>query len=222
MTTRQFTQVALGAVLLVLLGGLALPALGGDREVSPADGPVAPAPAIPAGAEVLDGVGFDGEVDDLPALVRSAEDAGLAPEQIAALSDGRVTFAEYQALMSSGRDCAHRDGVDLVLLPPRQDPNTTVTRIELAIPADDARQPTIDRVVADCLTRHVTPAEGVYVRAHMPPRDELQARQDAEFERYYACLVGAGIQLPAFDQLTIDHLLAYLDSVPACRPPLQL
>lgn len=176
---------------------------------------------IPVGIEALSSASEDGSIADPSALQQAAEAAGLSKDQVSALEDGVVEFGEYEGLFSSGLECARSRGVAVAETGEYTDPFSHVTTLTYGVPSsgDTDEDRHFSSIVAACMTKHVTPAEALYVRQNEPPQEEIDANTERAFLEYYRCLLLEGTDLPEFESMTYDDLLAYTDIVPECKGP---
>lgn len=182
---------------------------------------VAEARGIPVGDEALEGVAFDGTVEDPSVLVASAREAGLADSQVTVFEDGVVTYAEYEALFQEGLACARARGVELRELGTSTHAWTGVTFLNYGIPVEEEGPPPpeVDAAVAGCMTKHVEPAERIYERQQSLPQEEVERRRRRAWGRYHACLVERGVDLPPWEEMEYQDLLPYLDIIHSCEAP---
>ena len=176
---------------------------------------------FPEGVAYLEGV--EGlQVVDAASLEGSARRAGLAPAHATALSDGTVTFAEYEALYGDFVWCTAQRSIALHIRPPMHDPIRDLDLFVYGVPDIPGEGPP-DSEVAECATRHYYAAEELYVAQHERPRDEQRELLAQRFRDQYECYVNQGAELPFSITSADDHeheLLSLMDTYPACGSPL--
>lgn len=219
MTALRKTAVA--AMLVVLIGGCSdetIVGTSGDEAtgttVSGGDALPADRDALPLGLGQLRGVDGAGRITDAEALVESAQQVGLSPQQVAAFEDGDVDYAEHEALTRLTIQCLRDAGFDAS--------ETGVSEGIEGVPTLSFRWggPGSDTSaaldVADfCEQYHSLPAELIYIAMNGPPAEEVQRRVDELFVTFGECLRDAGVDglpdLEEYDSSMQEELLQYLD-----------
>ncbi len=213
-------------LLAVLASGCSSQAERGEATNPSRDGGAEDLPSraaetgFPIGVARLDGIeGF--QVVDEERLARSAEDGGLSPAHVAALSDGFVEFAEYEELFRNFVECTAAYSIELH---DRGLIRHDILDLELfmyGIPDIPGEGPP-DSEVAECATRHYFAAEELYRANNQRPLDEQAALIDSRLRAQYDCYLGQGAELPFSREQAPDYehdLLSLMDTYPDCGSP---
>lgn len=168
------------------------------------------------GLEFLEGVDAFGNVTDVDVLAESARELGLSEQQIDALADGSVTFAEHERLVRLGLDCMKSSGLVVRELG-LQRSGAGVDQVRYAfsegpsgLTAEEALQS-----AAYCEQLHFVPATLIYEAEFGLSVEEQQDIIDEAFVRFGRCLETAGItdlpDLDNYDPLMQDALIPLAD-----------
>jgi hypothetical protein len=170
---------------------------------------------FPAGVGHLDGLrGM--QVIDAQLLASSAREAGLAPAQVEAFTDGIVDFAEYEQLYREFVDCT---AARSIVIHDRGLIHNDILGIGLfvyGLPDGSEGE------VAECATRHVFAAEQLYRAQNQRPLDQQEALIDRRFHALYDCFIEQGAQLAFPVDEVRDHeheMLSLMDTYPICGSP---
>lgn len=176
----------------------------------------APAPIV--GPSQLGEVDASGNIVDLEAFLAAAEEAELAEEQIAAMSDGEVDFAEHEQLTRLGLDCM-RDG-GLVVLEQGIRFDRGVDRVSFSF-GEGAGQSELEglKIGDQCQRDYFFTATVMYRTQNGWSEEEERERMNTDFVAFARCLESAGVSgvppLESPDDMTaeiFDALLALQDA----------
>lgn len=186
---------------------------GGDQPEALGSGPVG-----------LDGLDGRGRIEDLDAVLASARELGLAQQQIDALSDGEVTYAEHESLVRLTLQCMKEAGFDAVETG-IGDSGMGVETLRYAWGGAGSETAAGISAGMVCENRFSLPAVRIYVAQNAPPLEQVQAEIDARFIEFGRCLVEAGVagvpDISEYDAAAMqDQLLSFVDDPRhACSPP---
>lgn len=168
------------------------------------------------GTENLRGLDASGRVIDVEALVESARQIGLDDQQVAAMADGSVTFAEHESLVRNGLQCMRDAGLDVVELglTVSQAGVDTVRYAFSGGPSGISDDEALLRATR-CEQLHFIPATVLYEAEFGLSEEEQQRKIDSAFVRFGRCLEEAGLtDLPDLDNYVPemqDDLIALVD-----------
>lgn len=136
-------------------------------------------------------VDASGQIQDPDAFLAAAQDAGLAAEQVAAMSDGTVNFAEHEELTRLALSCMEdaglatvtngvrfSEGVDMVSFGFSE--GSELTELE-GLQLGDA-----------CQRNYLLTATSLYRMQFGWSEEEVLARQNVDFDAFARCLEEAG------------------------------
>lgn len=104
----------------------------------------------PAGVEQTD----DGVTFAVDGAVASAEASGTADEVVAMLSDGLLTFDEYESAMLRTFECANQAGVEVVELGVTDDDGYPQVNYAVPVQAEGMTEAETEQAFADCYTTY--------------------------------------------------------------------
>jgi hypothetical protein len=173
-------------------------------------------PALGWGLEGLEGVDAFGSITDVDLLRESATRLGLSDEQVAAMSDGTVTFAEHEQLVRLALSCMEDRGLEVHEMGLKTT-QRGVEEVAYAFSGDPAgfdNKETLT-IARYCEQFHMVPATLIYEAEFGISLEEEQANINEAFIRFGECLRDAGIteipDIDHYDPTMQDALLAYVD-----------